>query len=79
MASSPRDVTMSLSMTQNHALKPLPAGDSTDKVALFTPRLTREQLNAGQINRCFNDAFADQYSDHAEWPIAAVFPKRLGG
>ena len=41
---------MSLPMTQNHALKPLPAGDSTDKVALFTPRLTREQIEC--LGRC---------------------------
>ena len=41
---------MSLSMTQNQALKPMSIGDPTDKVALFTPRLTREQLEC--LSRC---------------------------
>jgi hypothetical protein len=37
-------------MTQNHALKPLSVADPSDKVALFTPRLTREQLEC--LSRC---------------------------
>jgi hypothetical protein len=45
-----RKVTMNLPMTQNHVLKSSPIGDPTDKVALFTPRLTREQLEC--LGRC---------------------------
>ena len=41
---------MSLPMTQNHALKPMSIGEPTDKVALFTPRLTGEQLEC--LGRC---------------------------
>ena len=37
-------------MTQAHALKPSSIADPTDKVALFTPRLTREQLEC--LARC---------------------------
>ena len=41
---------MSPQMTQNHAMKSLPADTPSDKVALFTPRLTREQLEC--LGRC---------------------------
>ena len=41
---------MSLPMTQIHAAQPLFASDPSDKVALFTPRLTREQTEC--LARC---------------------------
>jgi hypothetical protein len=37
-------------MTQNHAFKPLSMTEPSDKVAMFTPRLTREQLEC--LGRC---------------------------
>jgi predicted metal-binding protein len=37
-------------MTQNRALNPLSIVTSSEKVALFTPRLTREQMEC--LSRC---------------------------